>query len=187
MTQALLDTFPQYSIRSARADEVEALQKIDIESSNLFIGTNLIDFGPSSAQLDPIPETRIRQGFGDQLVWTAIDDRDTPVGFALCAHRAECLYLDQVSVLPSYGQQGIGRLLVQQAIDAAAAHGYKHLTLSTFRDVPWNGPFYKKLGFKEIPRYRLKPWQIELEKLQSSTMDVRKRCFMQKTVKRLFF
>jgi hypothetical protein len=24
------------------------------------------------------------------------------------------------------------------------------VTLTTFRDVPWNGPFYAKLGFREL-------------------------------------
>ena len=26
----------------------------------------------------------------------------------------------------------------------------RHLTLSTFRDVPWNGPFYSKIGFRTL-------------------------------------
>jgi len=34
-------------------------------------------------------------------------------------------------------------------IDAGNA-GFSALTLTTFRDVPWNAPFYARLGFVEI-------------------------------------
>ena len=50
--------------------------------------------------------------------------------------------------------------------------------------MPWNGPFYRKLGFREIPSWRLKDWQAEIRELQKLTMDVRLRCFMQRTIKR---
>ena len=32
----------------------------------------------------------------------------------------------------------------------AAEHGYDALTLATYRDVPWNGPFYASEGFVEV-------------------------------------
>ncbi|WP_018996685.1 GNAT family N-acetyltransferase [Hirschia maritima] len=176
-----------FRLRPARSDEVETLQLIDIKSCEIFRDTGLIDLGPTSAQLQPIPEEKLRQGLGDGLLWISADERDNPIGFALCSHKQECLYLDQVSVLPEHGQRGLGRQLVFEAISAARDHDYKHITLSTFRDVPWNGKFYRSMGFKEIPRRRLAAWQLELEQLQKSTMDVSKRCFMQKSVKRLFF
>ena len=34
----------------------------------------------------------------------------------------------------------------------AAEHGYAAVTLSTFREVPWNGPFYRRHGFADLPR-----------------------------------
>lgn len=183
--QANQDTF--IPIRNARADEIEIIQHIDLRSCELFDGTGLIDFGPASVQLDAIPEGRLRQGLGDGLLWTATDYRDLPVGFALCAHKQDCMYLDQVSVTPEFGQQGIGEQLVLTAIEAAKSNGYRQICLSTFRDVPWNGKFYRRLGFREIPFRKLLPWQIELQELQRATMDISKRCFMQKSVKRLFF
>ena len=27
--------------------------------------------------------------------------------------------------------------------------GYERLSLTTYRDLPWNGPFYRSLGFAE--------------------------------------
>ena len=32
----------------------------------------------------------------------------------------------------------------------AQARGYPAATLSTFRDVPWNGPFYRNHGFRDL-------------------------------------
>ena len=176
-----------YRLRPARSDEIEMLQFIDIKSCELFRGTGLIDLGPQSTQLRPIPDDKLRQGLGDGLLWISANERDDPVGFALCSHKPDCLYLDQVSVLPEYGQKGLGRQLVFEAIAAARKHDYKHITLSTFREVAWNGKFYRGMGFKEIPHRRLAAWQLELEAIQKATMDVSKRCFMQKSVKRLFF
>ena len=39
---------------------------------------------------------------------------------------------------------------MRAAITWAAAHGYDQLTLATYRDVPWNGPFYASEGFVEV-------------------------------------
>ena len=39
-------------------------------------------------------------------------------------------------------------------MDEARAQGLDRLSLCTYRDVPWNGPFYRGLGFTEIDRPR---------------------------------
>ncbi len=59
-------------------------------------------------------------------------------------------HVDQVSVLPEHGRRGIGRALLEAAVGWAAAAGYPELTLTTFRDVPFNAPFYRTLGFREL-------------------------------------
>ncbi len=175
---------PDYRIRDARTDEVAAMQDIDVVSSELFRPLGLIDFGPVDEPVEAIPEDRLRAGFGDGLVWVAADADDRAVGFALAGDRGDDLYLDQVSVLPDHGQRGLGAQLVMRVIDEARARKFHRVSLSTFRDVPWNGPFYRRLGFREIPTWRLKGWQLALQDAQRATMDVSKRCFMQKSVKR---
>ena len=114
----------------------------------------------------------------------AVDDRDEVVGFALCSDRGPDLYLDQLSVLPRHGRKGLGTRLVRRCLQEAEARSHKRISLSTFRKVAWNGPFYRKLGFREVPVWRLQDWQSEIRELQRTTMDVRLRCFMQRTVKR---
>lgn len=180
MATLISDTWPAYRIRTARADEVGQLQSIDLASARLFVGSGLIDFGPSGEPVEPIPEDRLRRGFGDGLIWVAVDEREELVGFALCSDRGEDLYLDQLSVLPEHGRRGLGSRLVRRTLAEAETRAHKRVSLSTFRKVPWNGPFYKRLGFHEIPLWRLQNWQREIHELQKQTMDVRLRCFMQR-------
>jgi predicted N-acetyltransferase YhbS len=66
-------------------------------------------------------------------------------------------HLEELDVLPSHGRRGLGAALVRTACDWAAASGYARITLTTFRAVPWNMPFYARLGFTEIPRRLLRP------------------------------
>jgi hypothetical protein len=39
----------------------------------------------------------------------------------------------------------------------AAAAGYESVSLSTFRDIPWNMPFYARLGFRVVRDSELGP------------------------------
>jgi hypothetical protein len=41
-------------------------------------------------------------------------------------------------------------MLVGSVCDWSRSHGFDAVTLTTFRDVPWNGPFYEKLGFRPL-------------------------------------
>ena len=187
MRKTSLDVDAGFRIRAARADEVELLQNIDLKSAELFLGEGLIDFGPEGVPVDPIPEDRIRLSLGEALVWVIAESSDYPVGFALASERGRDLYLDQVSVVPEFGRRGLGERLVRHVLEFAQTEGFERVSLSTFRDVPWNGPFYRRLGFKEIPSSRYANWQKELTEIQSQTMDVSKRCFMQRSVKRRFW
>ncbi len=58
--------------------------------------------------------------------------------------------LDEVAVAPAHGRRGIGRALVDEVVAWAAAGGFPSVTLATFRDVPWNAPYYEKLGFEVV-------------------------------------
>jgi hypothetical protein len=55
-------------------------------------------------------------------------------------------------VLASRQRRGLGGALVSTVCTWARAQGCPTVTLTTFRDVPWNGPFYQELGFSELNR-----------------------------------
>lgn len=59
-------------------------------------------------------------------------------------------HLEQVSVLPAHGRRGTGAALVRAAAEEARWDGHDELTLCTYRDLPWNAPFYAGLGFEVV-------------------------------------
>lgn len=83
----------------------------------------------------------------DGRVWIALQGDDRPVGFALVAILTASVHLEELDVHPDHGRRGIGRALVAAVCRAADAQGLP-VTLTTFRDIPWNAPFYERLGFR---------------------------------------
>ena len=79
------------------------------------------------------------------------------------------------------------RALLIRVLTEAERRKLPHVSLSTFRDVPWNGPFYASMGFKEIPHEKFEPYMREIEDAQRPFMDVTKRCFMRRKVRRALF
>jgi predicted N-acetyltransferase YhbS len=72
--------------------------------------------------------------------------------------RAEgAAYLEQIAVLPSHMRQGIGGQLMTEAIAIAHRRGHQDLVLTTYDHVPWNKPYYERLGFETIPADRVGP------------------------------
>jgi predicted N-acetyltransferase YhbS len=59
----------------------------------------------------------------------------------------EFAHLAEVNVLPAFSQRGIGHYLVDHALVAARQRGFSGVGLTTFLDLPWNAPFYQKVGF----------------------------------------
>jgi GNAT superfamily N-acetyltransferase len=67
------------------------------------------------------------------------------------------LHVWELAVRQDRQGQGIGRRLMDAAREEALAHGCRALTLTTFRAIPFNAPFYQRLGYEilEAPPPRL--------------------------------
>lgn len=59
----------------------------------------------------------------------------------------DALHIWQMAVHRDQQGRGIGRRLVAAAKQFATEHEVNALTLTTFKEVPWNEPYYQKLGF----------------------------------------
>ncbi|WP_321476108.1 GNAT family N-acetyltransferase [uncultured Paludibaculum sp.] len=106
-------------------------------------------------------ETTDHDTFADAVregrLWVALSG-NRPVGFALVKMIGSGLpHLEEIDVDPPHGRRGLGTALVRTVCDWAAASGSATLTLTTFRAVPWNLPFYARLGFVEVPFSTLSP------------------------------
>lgn len=85
------------------------------------------------------------------LSWLALAN-DQPVGFVLAEAHPSSLFIVELSVDLNWQGKGIGRQLIARVADCARKRGLTALTLTTFRDVPWNAPFYARLGFEMMTR-----------------------------------
>ncbi len=81
------------------------------------------------------------------LSWLALAN-DRPVGFILTEVHPSSLFIVELSVDLAWQGKGIGRQLIARAADHARKLGLTSLTLTTFRNVPWNAPFYARMGFE---------------------------------------
>ena len=91
----------------------------------------------------------LRAAFVEQVLWVAVDRSGTPVGQLTGVEGPDGLLIAQIDVLPEYQRQGHGRRLIAAAEAEARSRDLPFLWLRTFRDIPWNAPFYRSLGFEE--------------------------------------
>jgi 4-diphosphocytidyl-2-C-methyl-D-erythritol kinase len=83
-------------------------------------------------------------------VWVACPEDGVPVGMVIASLREGAVYIEELDVLPEHGRRGLGARLLGRVCAWARAQGHPAVTLSTFRDVPWNGPFYRRHGFRDL-------------------------------------
>ncbi len=84
----------------------------------------------------------------EATLWV-VDGDHWPIAFLAARAHARRLHIDELDVAREHQGQGIGRRLLGHAIQYARTHDFSCLSLTTFRAVPWNAPFYATLGFLE--------------------------------------
>ena len=151
----------EYSIRFARPDEVGRLREIEDEAGERFNGLDIFDEDlASSFSLDEMYRlAKLGQ------VWAACDDHDQPVGMIIASIRNGNAYIEELDVLPAHGRRGLGRRLIEQVCRWASERNCSAVDLSTFRDVPWNGPFYRKNGFRDLSE---EEWTDDMPKIREA-------------------
>ena len=124
-------------IRPVRPDELPLLPALEAAADALF----------GSLGIGPLPGPSTPEQFGAALV--VLVSGEPPVGLCRIDAVGDGAHLEQLSVHPDHIRRGLGRSLLRAAVEWAASHGYDELTLCTYRDVAWNGPFYASEGFVE--------------------------------------
>jgi GNAT superfamily N-acetyltransferase len=143
---------PQYTVVQARPQHLRALPAIELAAARLLEG-----HAPSSVLMETTEEGDFRESQADGRLWVALAE-DAPVGFALVVMLAEDLpHLEEIGVHPLHGRRGLGAGLMRAVCEWTARSGYPEITLTTFRELPWNMPFYQRLGFEELPAGELRP------------------------------
>jgi GNAT superfamily N-acetyltransferase len=99
---------------------------------------------------EALPADEMLSFVRDGRAWVTVDDDDRPIAYLLALWVDGVAHIEQVSVDPAHAGHGLGAALIEHAADWARAHGSPALTLTTFADVPWNAPYYERLGFRPL-------------------------------------
>jgi GNAT superfamily N-acetyltransferase len=86
----------------------------------------------------------------DGRAFVAVDTGDQPLAYLLVDAVDGVAHIEQVSVDPKHAGRKIGRALIEHATAWAGDCGLRALTLTTYVEVPWNGPYYERLGFRYL-------------------------------------
>jgi GNAT superfamily N-acetyltransferase len=162
-------------IRLARPDDLPLLPAVEASAATLFAGTavaHLVD-GPTT------PHDHLARGCASHSLWVA--DVGGPVGFLLGTAIAGWLHLQELSVARSAQRRGLGAALMNAAIAAAPGLSCSRLSLTTDRLLPWNAPFYARLGYAEVADDDaiLPAWLAALPaRIAASGLDPARRCIM---------
>lgn len=144
---------PGYRIRAHRPADDAALLTVENRAAQLFRehGYPEIADNPFASVAD------FRAMAKGHEVLVATTEEDLPVGYAVSGPRGDFLHLRELSVDPDHGRRGLGSALVRAVIERCRELAMQGVTLTTFRAVPFNAPFYAAFGFVELPLDRAPP------------------------------
>jgi ribosomal protein S18 acetylase RimI-like enzyme len=136
-------------VRPASVDDVPAIMAVEVAAGERF---RAIEDPRIARCADAPPYSRagLERASVEQRSWVAVDDGGSIIGFAVAWVVDGEGHLDELAVAPEHGRRGVGRALVDEVVAWTVAQELPSITLTTFRDVPWNGPYYEKLGFRVV-------------------------------------
>lgn len=181
-TRLPIDVIPPlptgYEIRPARPTDLASLAAIESAAGQIFHGIDMHDVADDEG---PTPET-FEAALAAGRLWVAVHEGH-PVGYVLARHLDDQAHLEQLSVDPDHGRRGLGTALVGVVVEWGSTLGGHDVTLSTFRDVAWNRPYYERLGFEVVDDASLSPALQAVRAHEAAEgLDIDARVIMRRTV-----
>ena len=149
----------QVHIRPAYPNDVPHLQCLESRCDQLFRTVDMAAIGDST------PPSLDLYSLYEQCghMWVAAPteaEPGTPIAFVQVDLYKNndffrTVYIHQIAVDPEYAGRGIGARLIALVEGWAREREYKGVDLTTFDDVPWNRPYYERLGFKVLSEEEL--------------------------------
>ncbi|WP_418959867.1 GNAT family N-acetyltransferase [Streptomyces tritici] len=167
-------------IRPAAPAELPLLQDIERAAGEPFRSLGMI----AIAEDEPLPLDVLESYRAGGRAWVAgPDEGGGPVAYVLTDDVDGAVHIEQVSVHPAAARRGIGRALIEHVAAGAAARGVTALTLTTFTDVPWNAPYYARLGFRPLTEAELTDGLREIRRAEAAHgLDTWPRVCMRRAV-----
>ena len=139
-----------YAIERPRRDEIPLLSAIEAAAGALFPPEDL----PPALREQTLPLSVLEEALEVGHLWIVRErESQAPVGYAAVSLIDGSPHLRQLDVLPEHGRRGLGAGLVLHVVHWARDEGFSWLSLTTFRHLPWNAPFYASLGFDPVPEF----------------------------------
>lgn len=165
----------QYTVRLAQASELAALPEIERAAAAMFRSTPHPQMADAALACEHLLPT--------DVVWVVVDAQQRPVGFAIVRRSGSAMHLQEIDVHPGHARQGLGARLIAAIGSWAESLGADALTLSTCDDVPWNAPYYARLGFRPLSAAELSPELLQMREVEAAArLPMAHRICMQLTL-----
>jgi ribosomal protein S18 acetylase RimI-like enzyme len=166
-------------VRLARLDDLQVIRDIEGSAGKLFLESEF----PFIAEDEPMSIETLGEHQSQGQLRVAVDSNDKPIGFVVTRIVDGLLHLHELSIHPSHGRKGVGKRLILTVCELAKEQGKSAVTLSTFRDVPWNAPYYQRLGFRILADAELSDGlrQVRIEEAENG-LPVESRVCMRKAI-----
>ncbi|MDQ0370744.1 GNAT family N-acetyltransferase [Catenuloplanes indicus] len=139
-------------LRLATVADLPFLPPIEVAAGRAFITVNMWEIAA-----DAPPTAESLAGYQrDGRAWVALSGR-TPVAYLLAGRVDDAAHVEQVTVHPEHAGQRLGAALIDRCAAWGRSWGARRITLTTFAGVPWNAPYYARLGFTVVPPRDLTP------------------------------
>lgn len=176
----------RFTIRRATPNDIPQIRSIEKAASSKFREITQL---AALAESECLTTAHIQNWLDKGPVWIACDtDTAKQIGFAAAYPLDRILHLAEISVLEESSGHGVGSMLINALLELARQHAHQEqdlrtarCSLRTYADVPWNGPFYQRRGFREVPASALGPEHVALSMEQSEVDLARlgfRRCCM---------
>lgn len=135
------------TVRPARVSDAPSLPSVEISAGTAFLAVPGLEWIAGDGVMSVARHSELIAGGG---CWVAADKSGKISGFLAGEAFSDALHICELSVASDAQGQGVGSALVKAAIGWAEAKGKSAVTLSTFRDVAFNAPWYARMGFEEL-------------------------------------
>jgi GNAT superfamily N-acetyltransferase len=183
---AITNTPNTYTIRDATAADIPTLCALGTAAVAKFATI------PSLAYLVPTGEDtamsrKVRQSLDNGRIFIA-EHQNQPIGFLGSFEMDATTYVAEISVHPDFNGKGVGALLLkavcawarEKAVERGEASA--RVTLTTYEQVAWNGPWYQRRGFKVVDAGTIGPEHVEKMRYDREERDLNRpgysRCCM---------
>lgn len=163
-----------YRIARGTPSNAPRLRQIEIAAGARFRAVGMEEI----AEGEPTPGTILEERAKAGRLCIALAASGEVAGFLIWSPKDGLAYIEEVSVHPDHAGHRLAARLIDELANEVRGH-MPALSLATFRDVPWNAPYYARVGFVEMPQDKVGPAHQESWLHQAENgLDMSRRLFM---------